>query len=126
MRAASCGSGPTAEAWDVRLLAVPLVAGWIGQVLVGSWTHLVPAIGPGDQARHAVQRRWLGRVATSRWLLWNGGVALATVGLLAGWDAVAATGGTALGGLPRRLLGLLVASIAGGRSAGGRSRGRLT
>ncbi len=68
----------------------PLVAGWIGQVLVGAWTHLVPAIGPGDQARHAVQRRWLGRAATSRWLAWNAGVA--TVDRRACWAARTSSG----------------------------------
>jgi len=107
--------GPTAEAWDVRLLALPLVAGWIGQVLVGAWTHLVPAIGPGDQARHAVQRRWLGRAARSRWLLWNAGVAFGTVGLVARADVLAATGGIALATALATALGLLLMSIVLGR-----------
>ena len=108
--------GPTAEAWDVRLLVVPLVAGWIGQVLVGSWTQLVPAIGPGDQARHAAQRRWLGRAATSRWLLWNGGVALGTVGVLAGADFLAVAGGAAFGLAFVGALALLAGSMVAGRS----------
>ncbi len=110
--------GPTAEAWDVRLVAVPLVAGWIGQVLVGSWTHLVPSIGPGDQALHAVQRRWLGRAATSRWLLWNGGVVLGTIGLLSGADVLAVVGGAAFGIALAGALGLLVASTVAGRPGG--------
>jgi len=108
--------GPVPAAWDIGLLAVPLVAGWIGQVLVGSWTHLVPAIGPGDQAQHAVQRRWLGRAATSRWLLWNAGVALGTVGLAAGADVLGVAGGVALGVALLTALGLLVASIVAGRA----------
>ena len=107
--------GPTAEAWDVRLLAVPLVAGWIGQVLVGAWTHLVPAIGPGDQARHALQRRWLGRAAPARWLLWNGGVILGTGGLLAGSDVLTALGGVALAAALATALGLLAVSAVAGR-----------
>ncbi len=108
--------GPAAEAWDVRLLVVPLVAGWIGQVLVGSWTQLVPAIGPGNQARHAAQRRWLGRAATSRWLLWNGGVALGTAGVLAGADVLGILGGVAFAIALAGALGLLAGSMIAGRS----------
>jgi hypothetical protein len=103
--------GATPGAWDIRLLAVPLVAGWIGQVLVGSWTHLVPAIGPGDQPRHAAQRRWLGRAATSRWLLWNAGVLLATAGVPADADLLTAAGGIAIGISLASALALLAASI---------------
>ena len=44
--------GPVPGAWSMELLAVPLILGWTAQVLIGSWTHLVPAIGPGDQAMH--------------------------------------------------------------------------
>ncbi|MBI3748659.1 MAG: hypothetical protein HY262_07430, partial [Chloroflexi bacterium] len=87
--------GPVPAAWDLRLLIVPLVAGWVGQVLVASWTHLVPAVGPGDQLRHAVQRRWLGRASTVRWLAWNAGAALWTVGLPAGADGLSLAGGVA-------------------------------
>jgi hypothetical protein len=105
--------GPVPEAWDVRLLAVPLVAGWIGQVLVGSWTHLVPSIGPGDQARHALQRQWLGRAAISRWAAWNLGVALLTIGLPTGADVVSAIGGLAVGIALAAALALLVKSMLG-------------
>ena len=103
--------GATPAAWSIGLVALPLVAGWIGQVLIGSWTHLVPAIGPGDQAAHAVQRRWLGRGATPRWLAWNGGVALGTVGVLAGNDVMTAAGGALLGTALLGGLGLLVVSV---------------
>ncbi len=109
--------GATPAAWSVGLLAVPLVAGWIGQVLVGAWTQLVPAIGPGDQSRHAIQRRWLGVAARRRWVCWNGGVALATAGLLIGADVLTAAGGLALGAALASGLGLLVLSIDAGRSA---------
>jgi nitrite reductase (NO-forming) len=108
--------GTTPAAWSVGTLAVPLAAGWIGQVLIGAWTQLVPAIGPGDQARHAVQRRWLGVAAARRWLLWNGGVALATLGLLADDDELAAARGLALGAALTSGLGLQAASIAARRS----------
>ena len=108
--------GATPAAWSVGLLAMPLVAGWIGQVMIGSWTHLVPAIGPGDQTVHAVQRRWLGRGSIPRWLAWNGGVGLGTIGLLAGNDELTVVGGAALGGALLAALGLLGLSIVAGRS----------
>ena len=111
--------GAAPIAWSVESLAVPLVAGWIGQVLIGSWTHLVPAIGPGDQAAHALQRRWLGRGATPRWLAWNGGVALATVGMLAGNGGLAAAGGALLSTALLAAFGLLVLSVVGARSTVG-------
>lgn len=109
--------GPVPAAWDLGLLVVPLVAGWVGQVLVGSWTHLVPAIGPGDQARHAVQRRWLGRAATPRWLAWNAGVALWAIGLPSGADVLGVAGGLALGAALLGALGLLAGAIVAGRLA---------
>ena len=93
------------------LIAIPLVAGFIGQVLVGSWTHLVPAIGPGDQSAHAVQRRWLGRAATPRLIAWNVGVAVAVAGTLAGWEALVLAGGALVGAGLASGLGLLVAAV---------------
>ena len=106
--------GPVPAAWDLRLLAVPLVAGWVGQVLVGAWTQLLPAIGPGDQARHAVQRRWLGRAATTRWLAWNAGVGLWTAGLLAGADVLGFAGGLGLGMALLSAILLLAAGVVAG------------
>lgn len=108
--------GPVPVAWDLRLLAVPLVAGWVGQVLVASWTHLVPAVGPGDQVRHAVQRRWLGRASTTRWLAWNAGVALWTVGLPAGADGLSLAGGVTLGAALVASIGLLAGAVVAGRA----------
>jgi nitrite reductase (NO-forming) len=103
--------GPTPAAWSVGLIAIPLVAGGIGQVLVGAWTHLVPAIGPGDQQAHAVQRRWLGKAALPRLLAWNTGVILATTGTLASAEALVAAGGVLLGGALLAGLVLLGASV---------------
>jgi len=103
--------GTTPAAWSVGLIAVPLVAGGIGQVLVGSWTHLVPAIGPGDQQAHAVQRRWLGQAAMARWLAWNAGVVLATVGMLVDGEDLVAAGGLMVGGAFLAGLALLGLSV---------------
>jgi nitrite reductase (NO-forming) len=104
--------GAVPAAWSVEALAVPLVAGFLGQVLVGAWTHLVPAIGPGDQAAHAIQRRWLGRAATLRWLAWNAGVALAAIGVPTANDGMSAAGGLLLAAALLAGLGLLAASVA--------------
>lgn len=92
------------------LIAIPLVAGGIGQVLVGSWTHLVPAIGPGDQRAHAIQRQWLGRAATARWLSWNAGTFVATTGVMAGADVLVVAGGVLVGGALVAGLALLAAA----------------
>ena len=67
--------GADPAGWSIGLVAVPLAVGWVLQVLIGSWSHLLPAIGPGDQPAHAVQRRTLGRLAGPRLLALNGGVA---------------------------------------------------
>jgi len=103
--------GADPAAWSVGLIAVPLVGGWIGQVLIGSLTHLVPSIGPGDQAVHAVQRRWLGRAASARWLAWNGGVTLASAGVFIGQAWLAVGGGALIGGALVSGLGLLAVAV---------------
>jgi nitrite reductase (NO-forming) len=103
--------GPVSGAWSMDLLAVPLILGWTAQVLIGSWTHLVPAIGPGDQATHATQRRRLGRWGTARVVSWNVGVAVATVGLILGSMPAAAIGGATVAIDLVIALGLLVGSI---------------
>ena len=69
------GAGATAAGWQLAPLTAPLAIGWAGQVLVGSWSHLVPAVGPGSSDQHARQRRLLGRAAEARLVLLNGGVA---------------------------------------------------
>lgn len=77
--------GADPAAWSMALIAAPLALGFVGQVLVGSWSHLVPAIGPGDQAGHARQREILGRWATARIVALNGGALAASIGaVLAG------------------------------------------
>ena len=105
-------SGAAPSSWSIVGLAAPLVIGWIAQVLVGSWTQLVPAIGPGDQAVHARQRRRLGQAASPRLVAWNGGVTLVVVGEAIGTVALSAVGAAAIALALVVALGLLVASIA--------------
>ena len=72
--------GATAESWSTPLLGAPLAVGWIAQVLMASWTHLLPSVGPGGPVEHARQRVVLGRVATPRLVGINGGTALLAIG----------------------------------------------
>jgi nitrite reductase (NO-forming) len=86
------------EAWSTPLVGAPLAIGWAVQVLIGSWTHLLPSIGPGGPREHGVQREVLGRAATPRLVALNLGTVLlaigwpAGLGVLAGAGALLATG----------------------------------
>jgi len=85
--------------WSLQHTIGPLIIGWVMQALVGAWSHLVPSVGPGDAARHALQRRELARGATVRLVAWNIGAALVTIGSFAsGWMgfAGAATAGATM------------------------------
>ena len=108
--------GAIPAAWSIDLLAVPLVLGWLVQVLIGSWTHLVPAIGPGDQATHAAQRAVLGRWATARLLLLNAGIVLVVAGQLSGATALTGAGaGACFTAVAAALAVLFTAAVATGR-----------
>ncbi len=74
-------------------MGAPLTIGWIVQVLLASWTHLLPSIGPGTPVQHGLQRTILGRFATPRLLALNGGVALLAIGWPLGLAWAAAGGG---------------------------------
>ena len=84
--------GAAPDAWSTELVGVPLGIGWVAQVLVGSWTHLLPAIGPGGPVLHARRRAILGRLATRRVIGLNAGGALAAIGWPAGTPALAIAG----------------------------------
>ena len=73
--------GAEPAGWNVETIAGPLIVGWAGLAIVASATHLLPAIGPGDAATHARQRRRLGRWARMRLVLLNAGVLGLAVGL---------------------------------------------
>ncbi len=76
--------GASAGGWSLAPLALPLGLGWTAQILVGSWSHLVPAIGPGTPAQHARQRSILGWAGRIRLVALNVGLAIAVGGQLAG------------------------------------------
>jgi nitrite reductase (NO-forming) len=75
--------GTSPDAWSTPELAAPLVLGWVVQVLIGSWTHLLPAVGPGGPAGHAARRATLARLAVPRLVAWNAGVAILALGAFA-------------------------------------------
>lgn len=87
--------GPVA-AWSLGALAIPLVAGWMAQELVGSWTHLAPSVTPGSPGRHAAQRRTLAVASRVRPITWNVGVGLAWGGVAVGATPLAVGGGALL------------------------------
>jgi nitrite reductase (NO-forming) len=72
--------GAAPDAWSVGLVVGPLVVGWMGMAVLASATHLLPAVGPGDQTRHSRQRVVLGRYATARLVLADAGIAGFSVG----------------------------------------------
>jgi len=79
-------------AWQSALVAGPLAIGWVIQVLVASWTHLLPSIGPGGPVAHAIQRTLLGRAASARLVALNLGAALVAIGWPTGIAPLAAAG----------------------------------
>ncbi|TAK01151.1 MAG: hypothetical protein EPO36_06430 [Chloroflexota bacterium] len=101
------GGGAAPASWSLAPLLGPLVIGGIVQILLGAMTHLLPAIGPGDQVRHAAQRGLLGRAARARLAALNAGAGLV---LLGSWPPAAGIVGAAAGGL----VGLGLALAAGG------------
>ena len=103
--------GPAPPGWTLGSVAAPLVGGFVLQELVGSWSHLLPAVGPGDVAAHARQRDLLGRWALLRLAAWNAGVALLWAGLGLGVAALTAAGGLLLLGALGASLGLLAFAL---------------
>lgn len=103
--------GPAPSGWSLGALAIPLVAGWAMQVLVGAWTHLLPAVGsvhPGGRAR---QRTLLGLAARPRLLIWNAGVLLGWLGLATNSLALALIGVVAFGGVALFAVSLLLRAL---------------
>ncbi len=95
-RVVAFGADPAG--WSVNAVAGPLIVGWVALAIVASATHLLPAIGPGDPATHARQRRLLGRGAALRLAVLNLGVAALSIGLPLGVDPLV-MGGAALDAL---------------------------
>jgi nitrite reductase (NO-forming) len=104
-------AGASARGWDTRVVAAPLALGWAAQALVGSWSHLVPAVGPGSPPVHARQRTILGRWATPRAALAQVGVALVAMGLPMGDGRVVQAGLALVGACGSLAVVLLAAAL---------------
>ena len=107
--------GATAETWSTAVVGAPLAIGWVAQVLMASWTHLLPSIGPGTPVQHGRQRAILGRVATPRLLALNGGVVLLAIGWPTGLVVPAAAGGMLVAGAIVASVALAVVALRAGR-----------
>lgn len=86
--------GADPASWSLGDVAAPLALGWVAQVLIGAWSHLLPAIGPGDGGAHARARKVLGRAATVRVVAFNVGVGLLVIGGSLGWPPATLLGMT--------------------------------
>jgi hypothetical protein len=111
--------GATTLGWDLTWLLAPLALGWATQALVGSWTHLVPSIGPGTPRVHAAQRRVLGYLALPRLVAYQVGVGLLTLGIPSGHHLAAGIGLAAVVGC-LVVAGVLLV-VVGWQLRGGRS-----
>jgi hypothetical protein len=108
-------NGVTAEAWSTAMVGAPLAVGWIAQVLMASWTHLLPSIGPGTPVQHGRQRAILGRVATPRLIALNGGVALLAIGWPMSLAGPAAAGGVLVAAAVVASVSLAAVALRAGR-----------
>lgn len=109
--ASAIGLREAGQAWSSALVAAPLGLGWAVQVLIGSWTHLLPSIGPGGPREHAVQREVLGRAATPRLLALNAGTALLAVGWPLGIGVLAGAGALLAAGAVVASVGLAASAL---------------
>ncbi len=84
--------GATPASWSIDAVIAPLAVGWVGLAILASATHLVPAVGPGDQVAHAKQRQTLGRFSEVRLIAANVGTAALAIGLPLRLDGLVTTG----------------------------------
>lgn len=109
--------GAVPAAWSLGSIATALGVGWVLQVLIGAWSQLLPAIGPGDMVAHAQQRASLGRAATGRLGALNLGVALVTLGGALDWAAAVVLGLILCGGSILTSLAIFVGAARIGRTS---------
>ncbi len=117
--------GATPVSWSIDAVIAPLAAGWVGLAILASATHLVPAVGPGDQVAHARQRRMLGQFANARLIAANVGTACLAIGLPLRLDGVGTAGALFVAATLAGTGALVIAAISTGlrRSTPAISRG---
>jgi nitrite reductase (NO-forming) len=76
--------GVVVPGWALGIIAIPIIGGWVAQVLVAAWSYLLPAVGPGDMAAKGRQRAVLAWAAVPRLVAWNVGLLLLWPGLAFG------------------------------------------
>ena len=103
-------SGADPAGWSLARILGPLVIGWALQALIGSWSHLLPSVGPGDAGRHAAQRNELGRWAATRLIGWNAGTAMVAAGAF-GAESLDSAGMVVVGLTLLVSLGLLIRAL---------------
>jgi nitrite reductase (NO-forming) len=120
LRLIAAGADPLAA--SATAVLGPLVPGWVGLAILASATHLVPAVGPGDPAAHARQRRLLGRLADVRLLAADAGIAALTLGIPLAVDWLVVPGmllvAASLGGTSLLLAGAVVDGLRSARATG--------
>ena len=107
--------GAAVPGWSLGPVAVPLIGGWALQELVAAWGHLLPAVGPGDMAAKARQRRLLSRFGAGRVIAWNAGLALLWAGFGLGVAGLIAAGVVLFGAAALSALALLGLALLAGR-----------
>lgn len=108
--------GAVPGAWSLGSIAAPLGVGWVVQALIGAWSQLLPAIGPGEMAAHARQRTGLGRAAIGRLVALNLGVALVMVGGAIAWTTPIVIGLGLIGGTILASVAIFVDAMLTGRA----------
>lgn len=103
--------GTAPGAWSLVAVAAPLAVGWIAQAILGAWSHLAPAIGPGGPEAHAGQRALLGRLSALRLAALQAGTGLLAVGLPLGSLPLTLGGGIVAGAAVLASLGLLLGAV---------------
>jgi nitrite reductase (NO-forming) len=108
--------GADPAAMSLTAIGIPVVVGWVLQVLVGSWSHLIPALGPGEPATRARRRELLSHGAMARLTVLNAGILAAWLGLWLEAPALLLGGSLAVGLALGASVGL-AAAAAHGRAA---------
>lgn len=103
--------GDDPSGWSVEVVIAPLALGSAIQAIIGSWTHLVPSIGPGDAGVHARQRSILARAALPRLVAFQLATLLLLAGLPGGNVSLVATGAVLAALGVASSLGLLIESL---------------
>lgn len=110
-------AGASPAAWRLELVLAPIAIGWTAQSIVGASAHLLPSIGPGDQAEHRALRTMLARGSIARLLALNAGTAFATAGMILDTPALVAAGLLLTFAAVATSIGLTFAGIAAGRAS---------